>query len=335
MSSEVMTPVSAWRSLRLGGQEEAGISIPTIPSGVEAQDGKVRHALGPAGEPRILLPVGMHERLPAFKESTALLVADVTYENDGRPIRFIDMMCRVGELESVFSEVAGELLKRIKGGERCRDAVGGTLADFRSLLVAPSNQEISDSEIIGLIGELIVLRSLLEINPDAWQTWRGPAGERHDFRRNFYSLEAKTTARQSDNTVSISSIDQLDAPAGGTLHLKLIVLERAVDAPITVSSMWVQVMKLASQPSKVRELLAQIGCDNPHSSTWNRLAFNLQREAMYQVINGFPRISASSFKGGRVPRGVRSLQYVIDLADAAEFELRKEAVHKFLLRIAG
>ena len=63
----------------------------------------MRHALGPAGEPRILLPVGMHERLPEFKESSALLVADVTYEKDGRPIRFIDMMCRVSELESVFA----------------------------------------------------------------------------------------------------------------------------------------------------------------------------------------------------------------------------------------
>ncbi|WP_298295050.1 PD-(D/E)XK motif protein [uncultured Litoreibacter sp.] len=321
MLSDAPNPEEAWKRLRSGQQGASGLSIPTVPSDVKTLDGAVRHALGPQGEARLLVPIGMHERLSSFTESPALNVSEATYHQDGRPVRFIDLTCKVSELDSVFAEVGAELLKRIQNGNPAQGAVRSTLQDFRALLLRPPPKEISDAEIIGLVGELVVLCRLLQLNAHAVEAWRGPAGERHDFRNGGAALEVKTSTRASDQRVCISAIDQLDPPAGGTLHLAHLVLEQDVNGDLTVSSKAKDARALALDPAAILGVMEQIGCTDPDAQEWNRLAFSEESLCLYDVRDEFPRINKGSFKSGSMPNGVTKIEYIIDLSHAEEFAL--------------
>src|SRR5206468_1055262 len=53
------------------------------------------------------------------------------------------------------------------------------------------------------------------------ETWRGPFGDRHDFKWPTASVEVKSTRVRSDGSAShtISALDQLEDPESGTLYL--------------------------------------------------------------------------------------------------------------------
>lgn len=335
MSSEALSPELAWRRLRRGSKEAQGISIPTIAADTKTLEGAVRHALGSHGEARLLVPVGMHERIKTLGESPALRVSESTYHQDGRPVRFIDLTCTVSELDSVFAEVGEELMKRIREGSPAQDSVRSTLSDFRALLVDAPSKQIGDAGITGLVGELLVLCRLLNFNQAAAEAWRGPGGERHDFRRAGHALEVKTTSRKSDLTVEVSAIDQLVPPNGGTLHLAHVILERDAHGPLNVEGLARKALDMASDSSAITKLLGLLGCNDPGDENWNRLRFSEEEVTFYGVIEGFPRIVPGTFSAGYLPTGVTKLKYTIDLAQATSFALSKKVVDELLRRIAG
>ena len=50
-----------WTVLRGGGYQGGGLAISTFPTGVYGDSGQVRLAVGPASEPRVLLPLADQE----------------------------------------------------------------------------------------------------------------------------------------------------------------------------------------------------------------------------------------------------------------------------------
>ena len=321
MQYRTHAPGDAWKDLRYGRNEERGISLPTVAHQVETGHGSIRYALGPDGEPRLLLPISMHEKLPDFNDSPGLTVREATYSQNGRPVRFLDLMCRIPELESVFSEVVYELMERIRTGIPCAKALQDTLGDFRALLMAVAEREVADETILGLAGELLVLERLVRRSPSSWSTWMGPKGDRHDFRHGNVSMEVKTGSRRSSTLITISSVNQLAPPKGGSLFLASIILEKTVNGELDISRLFKRVADLSDNPGEVRKLVQAAGCHDPTSEAWNRLSFNVESENYYAVSEGFPSITPESFSTGSIPAGIDSLTYVIDLAVAEQFKL--------------
>lgn len=312
---------SAWSDLRCGSNEEQGISIPTIPYNVNTGHGQIRHALGPRGEPRLLLPVAMYDKLPTFKDSPGMVIKEATYSQNGRPARFIDIACQMPELESVFSEVTEELIDRIRRGASCTSALLSTLEDFHKLLVAASEQDIKDERILGLLGELLILERFLHNSPKAWMTWRGPKGDRHDFRCGNTSMEVKSGSRTSSKKITISSVDQLAPPKEGKLFLAHLVLEKSVEGELSVGRVVERILEKSSSRKDVLDLIVAAGCHDPDSELWNRIKFNFENETFYAVTSAFPSITPDLFTECSIPKGIESLTYVVDLSFAEDFRL--------------
>ena len=320
MSSETLESNAgqAWSILRAGRRESTGVEIPTIPSGVMAPAGATRLALGERGEPRLLLPLDPGETARDFAEAPSLRILVSSYVTDGKATRYVDLTCMVPELESVFSEVTAQILARVASGQACAAAARSTILDFRRLLLRSAS--VAPTMITGLIGELLLLRRLLDRSSKAWRTWRGPLGDRHDFRSGDHSLEVKTSPKASQN-VTVSSIDQMAAPARGSLHLLHVLLEQTSGGLLSVSALGQAVLAGADEPDQVGDRLAAIGCSDVNSPTWNSIAFRLEAERLYQVVDGFPRLVPSMVPGGSLPVGVTDLTYRIDLAAASAFRL--------------
>ena len=321
MSTETLhTSASGnWELLRTGAPGGGDLGVPTIPTDVSTDAGRVRLAIGPNDEPRVLLPLERRESAPAIQESNALSISVSSFTSNGRILRFLDLICLSPDLEPVFGELVDEMLKRIARDESCGDALRSTIEDFRSLLMRAAAGRITRSMVAGLIAELLVLNRLLDRTPSAWKAWLGPTGDRHDFRAGNTSLEVKSSLRPSASRVAINSLDQLEIPTGGSLHLLRFVLEPVSDGMLNVSSLAGNALSKSDDPEKLTELLAAVGCSNVDGEAWNRYSFRYESEALYEVQPGFPRLVISMLTGGIAPRGVHEVAYHVDLSVADAF----------------
>lgn len=321
MSTEALHTSASenWELLRTGAPSVGDLEVPSIPTDVSTDAGPVRLAIGPNDEPRILLPLDSREPAPRIQESNALLISISSFGFKGRILRFLDLICLSPDLESVFGELADEMLARIARGDRCADAVRSTIEDFRSLLMRAAAGRITRGMVAGLIAELLVLNRLLDRTPSAWKAWLGPTGHRHDFRAGSTSLEVKSSLRPSASRVAINSLDQLEIPTGGSLHLLRFVLEPVSNGMLTVSGLARNALSKSDDPDRLSELLAAVGCSNVDAEDWNRYSFRCESEALYEVRPGFPRLVISMLTGGVSPHGVHEVTYQIDLSVADPF----------------
>jgi hypothetical protein len=78
--------------------------------------------------------------------------------------------------------------------------------------------------VVGLLGELMVLRRLILASPSLQETWVAPADGLHDFERQGHALEVKTSLGVA-TSLRISTLDQLDDTGLrqlDLLHVRLI-----------------------------------------------------------------------------------------------------------------
>jgi Putative PD-(D/E)XK family member, (DUF4420) len=160
----------------------------------------------------------------------------------------------------------------------------------------------------------------LDISPSAWRNWRGPVGDRHDFRAGDHSVEVKASLGAGARQVTINGIDQLEQPSGGSLHLAHLILETVEGGLLTIAALGERALLLADDPAALRALLVAVGCADVRDAAWNRFAFRAEAERLYCVGPGFPRIASSSFVGGKIPSGVVDATYSIDLSLASGYE---------------
>lgn len=327
-----ITAADVWRKLRQSGLTATGDEVPSLATGVDADAGAVRLALGPLGEGRLLLPVPPAERVPAIKDTPALKVVDATWLVGGKPSRFLDLTCVVRDLDGVFAEVAGEIVRRIAEGHAAVTACIAVLDEFR-LLLMPRDERADVEAITGLVGELLLLERFLDLSSDALAVWRGPLGDRHDFRAGLLAIEVKTTGRAGNETLHVGSIDQLLEPLGGELCLARYTLEQASGGALSVAALCARIAPRVGDLMAFRARLAGIGCPDPASADWNAVQFELQDERMYRVDRSFPRIVPDSFVSGVLPAGTGAVQYDVDLASASDSLLNGADAEGFRARM--
>ncbi|MDE0102151.1 MAG: PD-(D/E)XK motif protein [Bryobacterales bacterium] len=337
MSSDAGRPGAGgvWSRLRAGGREATSLKVPTLHAGVTCPAGPVRFAIGENGEARLLLPLRKGETLRGFADAPSLRIRISTYVTKGRGARFLDITCTARDLEAVFAEVVDEVVSRVSAGERCPAAARSTIEEFRTLLLRTSGSGVPASAVVGLVAELLVLNRLLDRSQGAWRAWRGPKGERHDFRSAGVALEVKATTRAGNSVITVSSMEQMEPPAGGTLHILHITAEQAPGGLLSIAALGRAALAKADQPDAVRQLISAAGCESLDSEQWNRAALHLESEQLYAVRAGFPRLSPSMLKEGSLPAGVGRLKYEIDLSAAASFACSASQAARLEAELAG
>lgn len=319
--------------LQSTGQGDGAIVVPSIPSAVETGFGPIRFAIGPNGQPRLMVPCGPGVSLGEVTSSSNLSVSLSRYDLGGRSSLFIDVMCNERALDSVFAELADEIVHRIAGGLGPVDAVEGTIRDFRNLLHDAESQEVTTQQIVGLIGELVVLRSLARLSSKALEAWVGPHEQRHDFRRREHAIEVKTTARADATSVTISSVEQLSEPVGGTLALVHVSIERADGGRLSVSDLCTEIIANGVARHDLWKALALMGCLDAAAPEWNRIRYELNGVTGYQVTDKFPRITPLEFSNNTLPEGIESVVYSIDLRSATNCRLRTDELEATYARL--
>lgn len=178
---------------------------------------------------------------------------------------------------------------------------------------------LSDSEEIGLIGELVVLNALLDVLPPAQavQSWVGPEDGVQDFVYGQSAIEVKTTLG-TKNIVHISTLDQLDPSSLRQLRLIRVRTKPSDDG--TTLPQWVDVVtgRCPHVLSDLSNRLLSAGYSDLQRDHYTR-RFVVDGLDAFAITEDFP-----SLRRTNAPAAVREANYLLDLGQAKQYKVPVE-----------
>ncbi|WP_417555692.1 PD-(D/E)XK motif protein [Microbacterium sp.] len=231
--------------------------------------------------------------------------------------------CPDQALRTTFLSLVGEVLDRVESTHNSVYLeVSKVVDDWRRVLES-SRAAVSRPLLIGLFGELVVLRDLVaQRGPDAVALWRGPDGHRHDFAATN-AIEVKTYSGTGSPRVTVHGGYQLDPPAGHGLHLVSLRVEESVDGE-TVEDV---VHDLTRAGVSHTALSARTDKDEPLTLD-DKLRLLVVERRIHSVDDGFPGIRASRLDVTSL-KGVDRLSYQL-LLDACPDPLAESEYERLL-----
>jgi hypothetical protein len=309
----------------------SGSQLWTRPVGVEVAGRETLVAIDSARQKHLLIPLTVDE-VEQDNTSQGVTLGPRVLRVGTSDVTYADLHCRMTSLDRVFEEFAADVLKRLIA-ERT-DPVATchkVLNEWRALLKA-SGQGVSRETIVGLVGELEVLRLLAREDPiKALDSWQGPTMSVHDFVRGGAELEVKTTTSVDGNFVAISNIDQLDPTLVTSLHL---VVVHARDDP-RAPSLDERVDGLVSLGMPHSALLTKVASAGyvygSRTATGDR--FRIRSVRAWRVGDSFPGLRRGELGEARL-RGISKLRYELAL-DSAPKRLSDEEFRHFAAAWGG
>lgn len=177
-------------------------------------------------------------------------------------------------------------------------------------------QALSPESEIGLVGELTVLRVVIDagVSPaTAIESWVGPLDGVQDFELGTGSLEVKTTLSATGFTAKIGSLEQLDDSLRQPLFLvgaRLRQSETGQRLPELVAEMHDVIAGEAEAVRLLSERLIAAGYFDAHADRYSR-RLSLHDIRIIEVTEFFPRLTP-----GNLPLGITKATYEIDLDKA-------------------
>jgi len=216
------------------------------------------------------------------------------------------------DLVDTFSVMCYDLAVRSQSASSANDALNiffKALSNWSDLLRQRRLRGMTNSEALGLFGELLVVAALIEEGLDkvtVIQGWRGPHGDARDIGFNQGRIEVKTRHSTRAIALKISSLDQLD-DCGNTLHVVLNMVspsEKGLSLTSLTSQIYDKLVLVPSASAEFQRKLELSGFDLNAAVSYER--YLVDEQIVYEVTPGFPRLIRSS-----VPQGIVQTKYEI------------------------
>jgi len=271
------------------------------------------------------------EKLP---KPTRLAGIDITLVERENGIWELFMRLIDSTQVDIFKALCTNLMSATRNLKRSQDGAGiqiilNRLKRWQELLKARKEKLLSQSQIIGLFGELLFLKEFLltRLSPmDALMVWRGPYGDEQDFLIGSWMIEVKTQLISSDRKLHISSVDQLDITSGQIL-ICYQTLEIAGDKDIAVHSLNSLVDELMDlfnpEHSEVTDMLQAILIEFGYirREEYDDVRWILHERAYYHVTDEFPALRATM-----LPIGVEDVRYSIKVEACTPFIVEESEI---------
>ena len=181
-------------------------------------------------------------------------------------------------------------------------------------LFKPNHGNLTEYEIMGLIGELLFLRD--EMIPTkgldtAIDSWTGPEKTHKDFSYDYDWYEVKTISFGKES-VRISSIEQLDGNNDGYLILYFVERMSPSFNGLKLNSLVNELISMIKGNNQKETFLAKLSLYGFDFSPDNEnYVYDLKSMAAYKVNqDGFPRVTREI-----LPESIIKVQYEILLSD--------------------
>jgi hypothetical protein len=281
----------------------------------------------------LLISVGEQSRIKTDIKSAGVQIREHILDDIEDRRKFIDMICLKPSLNDLFTILIGEIFDGLNpdlnnSNEICRK----TLERWREFIERGLQEKISESQIIGLFGELYILLKLIKRNPRALEYWKGPLGARHDFMIPGISIEVKTSKKRYGRIIEVNGYDQLEPLPGSSLFIAYIKLEPTPDG-ISIKDIIEDILNSSVEKEIFTTLLGGAGFSVEIINSAENLKFRVVEDRIYDVEKDFPHLTSKSFKGDVLPPGVLKLSYQIDISNEPPFPLNSENLERLIEKI--
>lgn len=234
----------------------------------------------------------------------------------GEDDRTLRLTVEVGDLPEVAYSLAFSVFKNLESGATFSESLDSAVEAFKDTIA--KKRRLSDEQIAGLCGELLLLEHLMERFgiEAAVEMWIGPEAEEHDFGLLAFDIEVKTTLSEKRIHV-ISGANQLKPRENAVLWLLSIQLTRVgVGRGFTLDEVC---MRLIDKAGALHRAL-KAGLSNAGWSTEDyglyQTRFDLRsKPRAYHVTEQFPAITTERL-ARIVPRHnlISDVRYRVDVS---------------------
>lgn len=259
----------------------------------------------------------------AGPEGNGRLWLALTRKSAGSAELFAAMACDVvGALDDAVAAGSDE-------GKLLRVFIGrvGAWQEF----MRKGTQALSPEAEIGLIGELTLLRAIIDAGVPpalAVESWVGPLDGIQDFELGTGALEVKATLSAAGFPARIGSLEQLDDSTRQPLFVagaRLRQTESGQNLPGIVEAMRLAIKGDGEAERLLAERLLAAGYIDSHSDRYPRKFEQAGTRIVEVAGSSFPRMTS-----GTVPAGIMRAMYEIDLDKAPGANVGAEGALKKL-----
>ncbi|TNC45245.1 PD-(D/E)XK motif protein [Rubellimicrobium rubrum] len=211
----------------------------------------------------------------------------------------------------LFAQVCADLIRSVPGdGLASADEIVRALAErlgaWRAFL-RDRTGAMQRHEIVGIAGELVVLARLCEAGPETLGCWRSPDDGLHDFERNGWALEVKTSLGPGGR-LHVYSLDQLDDDGLAELHVAHVRLaeDPAGAGVVALAAGAERLLPTERSRRELRNALLRRGLSPEADDTFGP-AMRVLGIDYYRVRGTFPRLRRRD-----VPAGVVEASYQLE-----------------------
>jgi hypothetical protein len=307
--------IAAWRAL----DNQTGDGWATIPlltsAGCAVRAG--RHF--PGNEEALLVGFKIQEipRADRLPQGRGFSVSRVDTSPEWQQLTWLCLARRPSAEKRLFAAMATNVVESMEGlpGASEPQILQMFLGRVRAwqVFMQRNADVLTDSEEIGLFGELLVLQQIIcsGVPPcTAVEAWRGPVDGLHDFVLGAGAIEVKTTLSDAGFMARIGSLDQLDTTLVTPLFLAAVRLQLSSTGkslPEKVQELHSTLYRENSAQLLLDELLITAGYIEALAECYRR-RFECADLRMLAVAADFPKLTRSS-----VPIAIREAHYTLDI----------------------
>jgi hypothetical protein len=224
------------------------------------------------------------------------------------------------DARSMYTEAYGLMLsivQAMQGGATFPAATSAAMTNMKTLLAA--KPRISEESQIGLVGELMLFRTLLNTYDEntVIDWWLGPLAEERDYAFPAFDAEVKTTVGESRTHV-IHGAGQLEPSPGRSLWLVSIQITRAGGDPngLTLPGLIQDIReRLTTSRDRFLTYLASEGWEDGDAAMYATAYVPRTTPAAYLVDDDFPAVTPSRLHAV-VPHSdlVSAVTYRVDIS---------------------
>ena len=286
-----------------------------LESGVGSPWGDILLGVDMRGRRHLVVPAPADATEEREDSTRGIRIEVRPYISGGAERLYCDVSCRLEELNDMFTAIAQDMIGKLQDRELESPFAGcvRVLERWRRLLERVPTRLMSRNAQAGLIGELMFLERLVDRSLKAIELWVGPEGGRHDFVSEALDVEVKTSLSEEQRRIHVQSLEQLDIPESADLYLYFVRLREPTGQGISIPDLVDGLLVKGVNAGKLHESLSHVGYSPVDRDGYATTRFEAVEESLFRVDdNGFPRLTRDSLSG-RVPRGVVSLGYDVDL----------------------
>lgn len=225
--------------------------------------------------------------------------------------KFLGLFCDIKDFIESFASLAWDFIKCGKNDENRISILNNPYDWFEKWKKFVGNYDKS-LMVYDIIGELKCFLLLAEEGKKP--QWTSTNLSCHDIEVEGESYEVKTTLSHTGKTIHISSLEQLTTEGNVPLNLLFVRVQESQNGDSIKSLRDELVNKQYIDEKEIDAYLSQKGY-SPKKAEYSNVKYVVYHIFKYKIDDQFPKITLDNFKDGKLPKGVESISYTIELPD--------------------